>query len=80
MFVFRWFLVQLHMGTRREALHDLFDKEHRIGQCWEQGDGDTNRSGETTGSDDHKRSNQCHYVCIKLKVNNGKAEVAHWIG
>lgn len=35
---------------------------------------------EMMGRDDLKRSNQCHYVCIKLKVNTGKAKEVDWIG
>ncbi len=40
------FLAQLHLGTRREALHDLFVREHRIRQCGEQGGGDGDGSGD----------------------------------
>ncbi len=35
---------------------------------------------EMMGSDDPRRSNQCHYVGIKLKVNTGKAEEEDLIG
>lgn len=41
---------------------------------------ETVTGAETMGSDDQRRSNQCHYVCIKLKVNTGKAEEEDWIG
>lgn len=79
MFMFGWtcffgqFLAQLHVGTRREALHYLL-----LGNIGSDSIGnkvvETVTRVETTGSDDQKRSNQCHYVCIKLKVNTGKAE------
>lgn len=36
----------IHIGTRREALHDLFVREHRIRQCGERGGGDSNRRRE----------------------------------
>lgn len=38
------FPVQLHVGTRREVLHDLFIREHMFGQCGEQVGGNSNRS------------------------------------
>lgn len=62
MYFDRQFLAQLHMGRRREALYYLFDREQdSVGNKVVE----AVTGAETTGSDDQKRSNQCHYVCIK---------------
>lgn len=40
---------QIHIGTRTEALHNLFVREHGIRQCGERGGGDSNRRREGRG-------------------------------
>lgn len=68
MFVCKWICIlkdsfQLHVGIRREVLS---------GNTGEDSVGDegmeTVTGAKTTGSG-QQRSNQCHYVCIKGKVN-----------